>query len=224
MGGSYSVNNATETQSITNASIQSANNVCVNSCGANNKNITVDIVNTNGATINFDSTCSVLGSSCTVKNSLDTTIANTLSAVAKQTTVNVSNFLNFNKSDNNTTITQNIRNNVAQLISNTCKNIAENSNENIYIFIGNSKSVNIQFAQAPSVTNANCAYDNAAKVTLSNSASAKATQSVKNIGILGAIIIIIMLIIAVFVLFMFMGLLKGDGNKNKDNKGKEKGK
>lgn len=222
MGGSYSFNSANDTQSIMNSSIQSSNNVCVNTCGANNTNVTIDIVNTNGADINFDSTCSVLGSSCTVKNSLDTTITNLLAAITKQTTVNVSNFLSFNDSVNSVSVTQNIRNNVAQLISNTCKNIAENSNENIYIFIGNSKSVNIQFAQSPSVTNANCAYDNAAKVTLSNTATAKATQSVKNIGILGAIIIIIMLIIAVFVLFMFMGLLKG--NNKDDNKKKDKSK
>lgn len=220
MGGSFSTNAALEAQNVSNSSIQTSKNYCESVCGNDNKNVNVIIQNSTNVNIDFQQTCSVLGSSCTVKNSLDSSITNMLEATAKQTVVNVSNFLEYNKSNNFTSITQNIRNNMAQLISNTCKNVSQNTNENIYVYVGNAKAVKVDFAQSGTVSNANCAYDNAAKITVYNSETAKVTQSVKNIGILGIIAAIIVLIIGAFVLFSLIGSLKNkDGNK--DGNGQE---
>lgn len=222
MGGSYSSNSVNESQNVANSAIQTSKNICESTCGNNNKNITVNIQNSSGVALDFQSTCSVLGSSCTVKNALDSSITNMLEATAKQTVTNVSNFLEFNDSNNYASITQNIRNNMAQLISNTCKSVAQNSNENIYVFIGNSKSVNVDFAQSANVSNANCAFDNTAKITVYNSATAKVTQSVKNIGILGIIAGIILLIIAAAIICGMMGKMKRQGRQQDEEDAKER--
>lgn len=214
MGGSVSTNSVSIAQNMTNNAMQSSNNLCVAQCGTSNQNVNVNIVDSSDIDVNFSSTCTVAGTSCTVKNALDTSITNILQASTKQTVVNVSNLLEVNDSNNYASMSQNVRNNMAQLINNVCKNISKTQNENIYVYISGSKDVKATFTQSSSVSNANCAFDNTAKIVAYNSATAKSSQAVKNIGILGAIMIIIVLIIGAFVLVAMLGGLKKSQNKN----------
>lgn len=223
MGGSASSNSVSISQNVSNNAMQSANNVCVAQCSTQNKNININIQDSSNVDLDFSSTCTVAGTSCTVKNSLDTSITNILQASAKQTVVNVSNLLEFNASKNSATMSQNIRNNMAQLINNVCRNISETSNDNIYVYIAGSKNIKSTFAQSSNVSNANCAFDNTAKIVAYNSATAKSSQAVKNIGILGAIMIIIVMIIGAFVLVALLGGLKKSQNKDQQKQQGGKG-
>lgn len=215
MGINLSSETSSIAQNVTNSAIQTSKNVCQFVCGNENENSNVTIENSSNVVVDFSETCSVLGTSCTVKNVLDSSITNMLSAASQQKETNLAGLFNFNVGSENNSMTQNIRNNVAQMISNTCKNQATNVNENTYVFVGNSSNIRVSFAQGASVSNANCNYDNSAKMAIYNSETAKSSQAIKNVGILGMIVICIMMIIMLIICFSLMGSLKGKGDKKK---------
>jgi hypothetical protein len=209
MGSDFSVNQSAIFESVNNNTLQQIENKCAFVCANNTKNVDIDIVDSPNVTVDLNQTCSVAGTSCVARTYLDTEIQNSLSAIGIQKNSNDSNYLMFNASSNQATITEMIRNNVSQMVSNFCNQESTNVTENLYIYVKNSANSRVTLAQSGSVSNAQCAFDVTAKMSIMNQESAKIDQSNINRGALADLIIILGIVFGIAVLFFLVFMLKG---------------
>jgi len=219
LGSTRSNNTINSSQSVVNNVMQSAVNNCSFICGNTNQNTNITVLNSSNTNIDFAQSCTIAGTSCLVQNMFDTSITTILESTTKQSVSNVASLFQSSKSTNNTTLSQNVRNNISQLISNNCQNRVQNSNNNSYIFVGNSKNTDINFSQTGSITNADCNFDNTAKLAVYTKESAKIIEAVKNIGILAVILGILMVGALIFALFIGFFLLRSNGSDASQKQG-----
>lgn len=209
MGNAVSDNNSYIFQSTTNKTLQDIQNQCEYVCANDTSNVAVNIIDSDNATVDLSQTCSVVGTSCVTRTYLEADIENNLNAVASQTNKNDSNYLMFNYSTNNSTISQTIQNNISQMVSNFCKQDVNNKEENIYIYIKGSNNAKVRLGQSGNVSNAQCTFEVTSKISIINQESAKTDQKNINQGALADLIIILGLIFGIAIMFALIFMLKG---------------
>lgn len=194
-------------QSINNNIMQNLSQSCIARCDAANYNTTVIIIDSkvNGGII-FDQKCNAKAQ-CTMNQTAESVVENVLNSVAEQSATIQNSLLSFGGSTINQEVhvKQRIRNQISQVLSSSCSASTSKLLNGALVYVkGGEVKGDVRFTQSGN-SDANCAMNNAAKLTLYNEAVAKADQTATILswlaGILLALGAIIILAILAFVLY-----------------------
>jgi len=214
-------------QSILNTVMQSSTASCISSC-EQDQDINIVAINSVLGTLDISQRCQVMGNSCLMKVSLDSTVDNIQKALIKQAESIESDLttLDFGLNSNESvTLNQAIRNQVSQIVSTNCKSDSKQTKYTNITLI-NTKANEILLSQDSAVDSNSCSINNALKSYVKNEQTAKIDQSIKKYGMLAIIAaIIIMVVIGIIVVVVVHGGVKvysakkSSQNNNGNNRG-----
>lgn len=166
-------------------------------------NVVTDIGGTGN--INLKQQLGFESSQCSMSQILDTNVKNILASIAKQKTTKVGGFpdIDFSTINQDVDIAQHIRNTLTQQMYEQCQMGTNQQIRNNYVFAQDTKG-DINLSQTGNVTGASCTMSAAAKATVQNSESAKASQISTMIDIIGLIIIAIIVIVIIGAVGFFL--------------------
>ena len=178
MGGGLSSFESSQ-QNVINKISQNSNNACVLQCSNSNDTSKLILNNTIWkGNITISNVCSVSGSSCVLKSSLEDTLLNTLSNQQQSTLKSeqdlftiFSNITSAGESVNETN-SQSLSNQMTQNINSLCKFNAGDINNSLLVDATNSTIVgNLNYSNSSAVGKENCITTNMAKNYTSNDVS-----------------------------------------------------
>ncbi len=216
--GSAQSQSSSASLSVANSILQAANNTCSLSCNESQDGNTIIISGSTTGNISFSQTCSIVGSNCTIKSYLDANLQDVLSAMLQQSTVSATGFpdIGFNYSDQSTSVSESVSNSITQLVNNMCQVSTNQTFDNNYVYVTDSTTGNLSFAQSSNITNSDCIMDTISKAVASTTESAKTDQSSSDIGTLALIAIIVgaivMIIVLIFVFSIGGKVISGIGS------------
>jgi len=172
----------------------------------------VFINNSNTGNITFNQTCTV-DAKCTITASLDAS-ANIVQKAIASGSAKSSWFGAFAVNTAINLTNQEIVNMISQTLNSTCNNGVSQVQTGNLVYVNNSTTGDIGFNQDSNV-NSTCVLNNNARgvVAATQSASLTASTGAAGLGIIIAIIVIIIVIIVI------IALVKGLGNKKKNDQG-----
>jgi hypothetical protein len=194
--------------STANVVTQAAKSSCSFTCNNSSTGGTYIMTNTKAGNIDYSQTCTIQGTSCSIKAYLDTNITNMMSSMVDQAVallnpigVSVASISSTNQEIN---VNENIYNSMTQLISNNCVNAVNNTQANNYYYYNNDTLGNITYAQVGTISNADCVMDTVVKATAKNTQSSGAGQKSGCTGSYGGGGGGSLLYIGIFVLIIFV--------------------
>jgi len=208
LGGSSVQQTANVELGVANNILQAVSNVCSISCNETENGNTVVIANSTTKDITFSQTCSIVGSQCVIATYLETDIDNILSTMANQsslTTTGIGDLLSgFASSSENINIHDFVTNNISQLVSNNCAITTSQAQNNNYVYVNNSTTGDISFAQSSTIQNTDCIMQTiATAIDITNeTANTGQTATIQSVeAVLALVIVAIVVMIIIMILF-----------------------
>jgi hypothetical protein len=225
MGASASNQSLTSTQKVSNTMIQASHQTCNATCNSSLSNLTIIEIGGEG-NINIKQQCAIDNVDCIMKASFDQQLQNTLDSMLQQsaTAMSAGFNLNFAATNQKTNLNQIIQNSTTQIMDSSCNFTADNNMDNLYFYVQDHKG-DINISQTATISNSSCNMDNAAKNTVYNASSTKATQTSKiaQLGAMGMIFVVVILMIIVGAIVMIVSHFSsaagkiGSGSGGHDN-------
>ena len=216
MGGQQSSMSLANSQSVQNQINNVSNENCITACTASISDININIKDSDIAgNVSVGSVCSILGSSCTLKASLSSSVQNDLANKQSATTVQETDPLSMlgsifggPSSSTNESSNQAVSNKVSNIMNSTCQNKSSTSTSGVNIQLdGDKVGGNVDLSATGVVSNAKCMIDNVARTTLSNKLTNSQTAKVmQGSPILFAIIGIVIIIVVVMIGIVIFGI------------------
>lgn len=196
--GTANVNNVTAINDSITSAVQSSQNACTATCENTFANNTVIISGTTiGGNVDLSLKCSA-EALCSEDNSIDASVKNILrNAVEQQASTSGFPARLLDANLNTAELTNRVKTSLSQFLSNSCTATATNLFENNLIYLTNSQIGGSLILSQEGNARANCSQTNAAKLSVTNDLSNKATQTAKSTGLFGGIGGAVMLIIAI---------------------------
>jgi hypothetical protein len=216
MGGQQSNMSLANSQSVQNDINNVSNENCITACTTSISDININIKDSDIAgNVSVGAVCSILGSSCTLKASLSSSVQNDLANKQSATTVQETDPLSMlgsifggPSSSTNESSNQAVSNKVSNIMNSTCQNKSSTSTSGVNIQLdGDKVGGNVDLSATGVVSNAKCVIDNVARTTLSNKLTNSQTAKVmQGSPILFAIIGIVIIIVVVMIGIVIFGI------------------
>jgi len=148
---------------------------------------------------------------CSISNTFDATVLNTIKNTSQQTASAESGFIfpSIQFNNNSSSMDTNVSNNIAQIMTNNCTITANNSEDNNVMYA----SGDIVISQTiPPGTKGNCAIQNMASVSVSNDLSNYNTQTASITNAITQIVLILAVCGTITAVGMAAFKKKGEGN------------
>lgn len=235
MGSNQSINSKAILNN-TNNLYENSSAACISTCTAITTSPTITISNTKvGGNINITTKCSA-SASCVMQSQLSAQVENIMSSISKQqniTTQLLPIAFDFNNKNSSTEIKQNITNNITQTIQSVCQATDTTLTTNPTV-VGSNATIggDINIINEGS-SNADCAINNLARMSLFNQSTSNDNQTTKQSNVLGVMMIAIVIIIVIGIVMVIIvigpaGLaavvgMKSSGNTSTDGASGENG-
>ena len=223
--GNNTSQSSTSNQTVSNSILQSSRSVCNAECNQTMSGVTI-ISKGGKVPINISQQCSIVGTNCILKSSLDSITQSTIEASAAQMATAMTGLtFNFSNVNQKVNLNQWITNSTTQLIDSTC-NFVVNQNMNDFYFYLEDNIGPINLTQSAAITNSTCNMDNTATQQTYTAAVTESDQTSKIVQGIGAGIMILLVVIIIIVVIISVvkgvGTSTGGGKEvkiNIDNKG-----
>ena len=214
-GGQSTSISLASTQDVENKINTVSKENCITACTADTSGISINIEDSDiEGNISVGTVCNILGSSCTLKASLSTSVQNTLKnqqtakTVSENDPLNVLGSLFGQSSTTNETSNQSTSNRVSNIMNATCQNKSTSKTSGVNIQVEGSKvGGNVTVGSTANVSNAKCILDNVSRTTVSNNLSNKQSAKIfQGSPILFAIIGVVIIIVVVMIGAVILGV------------------
>lgn len=189
---------------------QSAKTICQNEGFQEIKDVTIIVVGGSGEIV-LENTLDLSNTTCNLSASLDSQIANELSALLQQQSTSITGLIpDFTSKKQTLAIGQSVKNSAAQSSYAACQTGVNQDISNVYIFAEDTDR-NIHLINKGGINNSSCNITNALKQITKTALKATGKQSMTTIS--GIVLIIVA--IAIVALVIFLGGKKGSGGSGK---------